>query len=325
MAGNYFNPRTDLAVEEREQFTEGEEVFGVLVGEWEREGRLRLTRVEIENEQGARAMGKPIGVYVTIEAEALAEDDPSYHREAAAELGKQLREMIGRCCPGKEHPSVFVAGLGNMQVTPDSLGPRVIENLQMTRHLNLEYSRGFCRAHGLPVLSGIAPGVMGQTGMETAEIIKGAAEETEPDLIIAVDALAARSARRLASTIQLADTGIHPGSGVGNHRRGLTREGMGIPVIAVGIPTVIGAAAIVHDTVKAMIQALLKEKETADYGSYMEKISSEEQYQLIRELLEPEFGPMFVTPQDIDERVRRLSFTVSEGIHQALYKDAIKE
>ena len=193
--------------------------------------------------------------------------------------------------------------------------------MQMTRHLNLEYRKDFCRTHDLPVLSGIAPGVMGQTGMETAEIVKGAAEETKPDVIIAVDALAARSARRLASTIQLADTGIHPGSGVGNHRRGLTREGLGIPVIAVGIPTVIGAAAIVHDTVKAMIQALLREKQTEDYGAYMEKISSEEQYQLIRELLEPEFGPMFVTPQDIDERVRRLSFTVSEGIHQALYKE----
>lgn len=266
-------------------------------------------------------MGKPEGVYVTIEAEALAQDDPSYHREAAEELGRQLREMIDRCCPEKKYLSVFVAGLGNLQVTPDSLGPRVIENLQMTRHLNLEYSPDFCQVKGLPVLSGMAPGVMGQTGMETAEIVKGAAVETRPDLIIAVDALAARSARRLASTIQLADTGIHPGSGVGNHRKGLTRESLGIPVIAVGIPTVIGAAAIVHDTVKAMIQALLQEKETEAYGSYMERISPEEQYQLIRELLEPEFGPMFVTPQDIDERVRRLSFTVSEGIHQALYRE----
>ncbi len=321
MVQNYFNPRTDLAVEEKERFTEGEEISGVLAEQWERGEGLRLTRVEIKNSQGAKAMGKPEGVYVTIEAEALAQDDPSYHKEAAKELGGQLREMIDRCCPGKKYLSVFVAGLGNMQVTPDSLGPRVIENLQMTRHLNLEYSPDFCRMKGLPVLSGMAPGVMGQTGMETAEIVKGAVVETRPDLIIAVDALAARSARRLASTIQLADTGIHPGSGVGNHRKGLTRESLGIPVIAVGIPTVIGAAGIVHDTVKAMIQALLQEKETKAYGSYMERISPEEQYQLIRELLEPEFGPMFVTPQDIDERVRRLSFTVSEGIHQALYRE----
>lgn len=325
MALEYFNPRTDLAVEERERFTEGEEIAGVAVDEWEQEGQIRLTRVEIKNNQGAAAMGKPAGVYITIEAGALAREDLSYHKEAAAELGRQLQGMIDRCCPRKPHPSVLVAGLGNIQVTPDSLGPRVIENLHMTRHLNLEYSSDFCRTRGLPVLSGIAPGVMGQTGMETAEIIKGAAEETEPDLILAVDALAARSAARLASTIQLADTGIHPGSGVGNHRRGLTREELGIPVIAVGVPTVIGAAAIVHDTVKAMIQALLKEKETEDYGAYMEKISSEEQYQLIRELLEPEFGPMFVTPQDIDERVRRLSFTISEGIHQALYGGKDKE
>ena len=171
MAQNDFNPRTDLAVEEREQFTEGEEISGVAVDEWEGEGRLRLTRVEIKNEQGARAMGKPAGVYVTIESEALAGDDPSYHEEAAAELGRQLREMIHRCCPGKERLAVFVAGLGNMQVTPDSLGPRVIENMQMTRHLNLEYRKDFCRTHDLPVLSGIAPGVMGQTGMETAMVM----------------------------------------------------------------------------------------------------------------------------------------------------------
>jgi len=124
MAQNYFNPRTDLAVEEKERFTAGEEISGVLAEQWERGEGLRLTRVEIKNSQGAKAMGKPEGVYVTIEAEALAQEDPSYHKEAARELGRQLREMIDRCCPGKKYLSAFAAGLGNMQVTPDSLGPR---------------------------------------------------------------------------------------------------------------------------------------------------------------------------------------------------------
>lgn len=315
-----FKPRTDLAVEERESISEEEEVKGVSLREWKnKKQKIRLTEVKILNDEGARTMGKPVGTYMTLESEALSGQDESYHKEVSEELGKQLQKLIKRCCPEKSHPSVLVAGLGNIQVTPDSLGPRVVDNLHITRHLNVEYGLEYCREHGLPILSGIVPGVMGQTGMETAEIIRGIVQETKPDLLIAIDALAARSAKRLATTIQLADTGIHPGSGVGNHRQGLTVESLGIPVIAVGIPTVVGAAAIVYDTVETMIKTLSEKRETKQYGEYMKNICPDEQYELIRELLEPEFGPMFVTPQDIDERVRRLSFTVSEGIHAAFY------
>ena len=265
-------------------------------------------------------MGKPVGTYLTLEAPELAKEDESYHQEASAELGEQLLSLVQKCCPDNPKPRILIAGLGNLQVTPDSLGPRVVEQLQMTRHLNMEYDPGFCRRNALPVLSGIVPGVMAQTGMETAEIIKGIVGQTGPDLLIAVDALAARSIRRLTATIQLTDTGIHPGSGVGNHRHSLTRESLGIPVIAIGVPTVVGAAAIVHDTVESMIQALSESEGTKGWGDYVQRLEPDEQYELIRELLEPQFGPMFVTPQDIDERVRRLSFTVSEGIHAALYR-----
>ena len=158
---------------------------------------------------------------------------------------------------------------------------------------------------------------MAQTGMETAEIIRGVVKETKPDLMIVIDALAARSVHRLGCTIQLADTGIRPGSGVGNHRCELTKKSLGIPVLAIGVPTVVGAAAIVFDTIQALIQALQSEKSTKGMGDYLDGRNGEEQYALIRELLEPEFGPLYVTPPDIDETVKELSFTISEGIHRA--------
>ena len=189
----------------------------------------------------------------------------------------------------------------------------------MTRHLDGQYGENFLKDRKLPAISGIAPGVMAQTGMETAEILKGIISETHPDLIIAIDALAARSVRRLGTTIQLTDTGIHPGSGVGNHRHSLTRESLGVPVLAIGVPTVVGAAAIVHDTVSALIRVLADNDKTKGTGSWIEDMDSDQQYQLIRELLEPEFGPLYVTPPDIDQSVKQLSFTISEGIHQAVF------
>ena len=166
----------------------------------------------------------------------------------------------------------------------------------MTRHFLGEYGEDFCERNDLPVLSGIIPGVMAQTGMETAEIVKGVVDETKPDMVLAIDALAARNVRRLASTIQLTDTGIHPGSGVGNHRHSMTKDSLGVPVAALGIPTVVGAAAIVHGTVEALIHTLAMNSGTEGYAKYMEDLDPESQYELIRELMEPEFGPMFVTP-----------------------------
>ena len=210
-----------------------------------------------------------------------------------------------------------MVGLGNHLVTPDSLGPQVVGNLNVTRHLDMEYGSGFLKDRGMIAISGMIPGVMAQTGMETAEIIRGIVSQTKPDLMIAIDALAARSVRRLGTTIQLTDTGIHPGSGVGNHRRALTEETLGIPVLAVGVPTVVGAAAIVQDTVQAMIRVLKNDSSTRGAGDYLESLEAEEQYRLIQELLEPEFGPFYVTPPDIDETVKAVSYTISEAIHQA--------
>ena len=316
-----FEIRTDLAVEEKESFPgDGGEVTGVTLREWRRAfSKIKMTEVAILDEQGARAMGKPKGTYLTLEADQLAEKDEYYHEQVSEELAKHIRRLISHMVQGEEW-KILVVGLGNPSVTPDALGPKAVGHLQVTRHLEQQYGEGFCREKGLPVLSGIVPGVMAQTGMETAEILKGIIEETKPDLLIAIDALAARSIRRLGTTIQVTDTGIHPGSGVGNHRHSLTKESLGVPVLAIGVPTVVGAAAIVHDTVNTMIETLANNMATKGMGDFIQEMSPDEQYDLIRELLEPEFGSLYVTPPNIDEMIGRLSFTISEGIHQAVFE-----
>lgn len=319
-----FEVRTDLALEEKESFPgDGGEISGVALKEWEEEEPgIRLTEVRILSAQGARAMGKPQGVYMTLEADPMRWGDRAGRRQVGKELGVRLQEMIREVMKGekrKELPSVLIAGLGNPSVTPDSLGPRVWRRLEVTRHLAAEYGADFLSRHRLPMVSGIAPGVMAQTGMETAEVLKGIIHETRPGLVIAVDALAARSVSRLGTTIQLTDTGIHPGSGVGNHRHSLTRESLGIPVLAVGVPTVVGAAAIVHHTLSALTGVLRKSAGTRSTGKWMEEMDPEEQYELIRQLLEPEFGPLYLTPPDIDQQVKQISLVIAQGIRQALF------
>ena len=305
-----FQIRTDLALEDKESFEgDGGEIPGVVLKERTRkEGAVRMTEVKILNAQGARAMGKPEGTYLTLEADELQTPDEDCHSRVVDELAMQLNELMKRAgWEKKENPSLLVVGLGNQSVTPDSLGPRTVGNLRVTGHLLADRTE---KKQPYPCLCAIAPGVMAQTGMETAQILHGIIGETSPDLVIAIDALAARSVRRLCTTIQLTDTGIHPGSGVGNHRHSLTKESLGVPVIAIGVPTVVGAAAIGPDT-----------KESAKgTGSWIRQMDTEGQYELIRELLEPEFGPMYVTPPDIDQSVQQLSFTISEGIHRAVFE-----
>ena len=273
--------RTDLALEERESFDgSGVEVHGVEVEEsCDEERDVRLTRVKIVSERGAREMGKSRGTYLTLEAPGLASPDEDYHREVSEMIADLLRELTGTA------ESVLVAGLGNRDVTPDALGPQAVSNLMITRHLIREYGREMMGMDGCCVVSGIVPGVMAQTGMETSEILQGIIEETRPDLLIVIDALAARSTRRLGRTIQITDTGIQPGSGVGNHRGSLTKESLGIPVIAIGVPTVVEAAAIVYDA----------------QGNC--------------EKMPPHLNGMFVTPKNIDEMIKQLSFTLSEALN----------
>ena len=231
-----FRVRTDLAVEAKESFEEDNvEIRGVRIDEdYDKKNEINITRVVIETKNGAKAMGKPMGTYITLEAPNMAIPDEGYHREISNVLSKYIKELLGDF--SREH-SVLIVGLGNREVTPDSLGPLVVNNLLITRHVVKEYGRYAMGKEKVNSVSGIVPGVMAQTGMESAEIVKGVIEETQPDLLIVVDALAARSTKRLNRTIQITDTGINPGSGVGNHRNAINSETMGIPVISIGVPT----------------------------------------------------------------------------------------
>ena len=195
-------------------------------------------------------------------------------------------------------------GLGNREVTPDALGPYVVDNMMITRHIIKEYGQYAFGNKATSQISGIVPGVMAQTGMESGEIVRGVIEETKPDIVIVVDALAARSVKRLNRTIQITDTGINPGSGVGNHRHAINKESMGIPVIAIGIPTVVDAATIVSDTMSDLIGAMRESAQLKSVGNGLAGLDEIEKHELARELLSPHLNAMFVTPKDIDEAVK---------------------
>ena len=315
-----YNIRTDLAVEEKERFESDQvEVQGVVLEEeYDKEREIRVTTVRIETENGAKTMGKPVGTYLTIEAPNLSSPDEGIHREVSEELAKYLIEVMKKIIPESEHDKeVLVIGLGNRQATPDALGPYVADNLNVTRHIVKEYGKYAALEEMNCVVSAIVPGVMAQTGMETAEIIKGVVRETKPDLLIVIDALAARNSRRLNRTIQIADTGINPGSGVGNYRNAITKETIGVPVIAIGVPTVVDAVTIVSDTMENLLSALETSESLKGVGLVLGGYSEAEKYELIKELIAPNLNSMFMTPKDIDETVKRLSYTISEGLNLA--------
>lgn len=315
-----YNIRTDLALEEKERFESDQvEVQGVVLEEeYDKEREIRVTTVRIETENGAKTMGKPVGTYLTIEAPNLSSPDEGIHREVSEELAKYLIEVMEKIIPESEHDKeVLVIGLGNRQATSDALGPYVADNLNVTRHIVKEYGKYAALEEMNCVVSAIVPGVMAQTGMETAEIIKGVVRETKPDLLIVIDALAARNSRRLNRTIQIADTGIHPGSGVGNYRNAITKETIGVPVIAIGVPTVVDAVTIVSDTMENLLSALETSESLKGVGLVLGGYSEAEKYELIKELIAPNLNSMFMTPKDIDETVKRLSYTISEGLNLA--------
>lgn len=292
-------PRTDLALEVRETFEDDDvEIMGVsLIEDYDETSNIRVTTVVIEDEKGADAMGKPIGTYITIEASRLNENDESYQEPVSKEIAKQLNKLMTN---GK-HKEILVAGLGNREITPDALGPEVVDNLFVTRHLIREYGRDFQEENNLLNVSAISPGVMGQTGMETGEILKGIINETKPSLIIVIDALASRSVERLNTTIQITDTGICPGSGVGNNRQALNKESLGVEVIALGVPTVVDAATIVNDTMEGfMIKQGFGQNEIQQFN---------------KEINQQIICNMFVTPKNIDESIKRISFTISEALN----------
>ena len=310
--------RTDLAMEQKERFeSDHVEVSGVVLEEeYDEEKEIKITTVRIETENGAKAMGKPVGTYLTLEAPNMAAADEGYHREISETLAGFLEKYMKDTEENQEKGySVLVVGLGNREVTPDALGPYVVDQLNVTRHIVQEYGRYAVGKGGSRIVRAIVPGVMAQTGMESAENIRGIVNETTPDLIMVIDALAARSTKRLNRTIQISDAGIYPGAGVGNHRSEITKDTMGIPVIAIGVPTVVDAATIVNDTMENFIMALETSETLKGVGVVLQGYNSAEKYELVKELIAPHLNGMFVTPKDIDDTVRRISYTISEAMN----------
>ena len=277
--------RTDLALELKEEKNIGSAESGILVKtRIDTTNHIKETKIIIKNKKGEESLGKPKGTYITIEAKDLSANDGSFHKEISEAIFLILKEMLNK------KKKILIAGLGNANVTADSLGPKVVNNLCITRHLQQEGIAAYQFE-----LSAIAPGVMAQTGIETSEILESLADKIKPDAVIAIDALAARSSNRLNKTIQISDTGIAPGSGVGNHRNEITQHTIGVPVLAIGVPTVISVPAIIHD------------------------IFGEESMENVSGDIDEEFISMHVTPKNIDESMKRISYTISEGINHLLH------
>lgn len=279
--------RTDLALEARESIEQKDDVIrGVSVEEhYQEKSDIHITKVVVETKNGARALGKPMGTYVTLEAPSMMEPDENYHQEISEVLAKELQELMDI---QDTEQSVLIVGLGNREVTADALGPNVVDNLFINRHILMEYGKAAYSTNKMHSVSSIVPGVMAKTGMESAEIIKGVIKETKPNLVIVIDALAARSTKRLNRTIQITNTGIHPGSGVGNHRNAITRESLQVPVIALGVPTVVDAATIVGDALGE------------------------------RPVVFKELNNMYVTTKDVDLQIKQISHILCDGINKAL-------
>lgn len=311
------NFRTDLALERRDLYRKANnianEIGGLETQEEVLDESVKITRVKVLNEEGEQAIGKKKGSYITIDIKDLKIAGEDEIQKASEAVTKELKSLIGQLVG--EQDDILVVGLGNLYVTPDSLGPKVIQDIDITRHL-LTYMPEVLEQGTRPV-SAVSPGVLGTTGIETVEILKGIVDNVHPKLIIVIDALASRSIERISSTVQLADTGIVPGAGVGNTRKELTIETLGVPVIAIGVPTVVEAATIAADSLDLFINKVQQE---AHSNQFLNELKEEDKYQMIKEVLAPEDYNFIVTPKEIDELIENMSSVVARGINFATQK-----
>jgi spore protease len=317
------NIRTDLTLEAHELFKQ-QAMKEVMEDRGEPPGvevenagdkDIKITRVRVTSPTGEASIGKPMGNYITLEVPGLRDNDQELYENTCKALARELTSIVKI----EEKSTVLVVGLGNWNVTPDALGPKVISSMMVTRHL-LEYVPEEVDDGVRPVCA-IAPGVLGITGIETGEIIKGIVDRVKPDLIIAIDALASRKMERISTTIQIADTGITPGSGVGNKRMEISKATLGIPVIAIGVPTVVDAATMANDTIDMVMDSLMKQaQQGTEFYKMLNGIDRNEKYQLIQEVLKPYIGNLIVTPKEIDDIIDRISKVVANGLNIALHK-----
>lgn len=309
-----YNFRTDMAVERNEIYKKqnslAEEIDGI-----ENANKIikdiEISKVKITNENGANALGKPVGNYITLDVKEIKNADEERIEEIAEIMADELRNVIG------EHVSdtddILVVGLGNRYVTPDALGPKVVPEIEVTRHI-LEYMPKIMPEDTRPV-SAISPGVLGITGIETMEILNGIVQNIKPKMLIVIDALATRKLERISSSIQIADTGIVPGAGVNNARKEISINTLGIPVIAIGIPTVVDLATITNDCINIFIESL---QQKAMSNSTLNELKEKDNYEEIKEALIPKDYNMIVTPKEIDKLIDNMSEIVARGINKSL-------
>ena len=310
-----FKFRTDLASERRDLYNKAhnieKDIEGIEAEEEKVNENIAISRVKITSTKGEEAIGKKKGNYITIDVKNLKIASEEEIQKASEAVTKELKILIEKHIDNKE--PILVVGLGNIYVTPDSLGPKVINEIDITRHL-IQYMPEVLD-ESTREISAISPGVLGTTGIETLEILKGIVENVKPKLVIVIDALASRSIERISSSVQLADTGIVPGAGVGNTRKELTKNTLGIPVIAIGIPRVVEAATIAADSLTLFIKKVQDEGESNDF---LNKLQEEDKYKIIKEILTPEEYNFIVTPKEIDGLIEKMKDVVARGINFAV-------
>lgn len=351
-----YQVRTDLALEAHENVVNQQEanhINGVRIDTREEDGII-VSKVYVDDEKGAQAIGKGKGRYLTLEAQGLRRKDTPFQDKVTTRLANEFHSFLEEVGIGAD-ASCLIVGLGNWNVTPDALGPIVVENIMVTSHLfelapeNVE--EGFRR------VSAFSPGVLGITGIETSEIVEGVIKQVKPDFIIAIDALASSSIERVNTTIQISDTGIHPGSGIGNKRRPLSQEVLGIPVIAVGVPTVVDAVSIVSNSIDFVLGHMGKEMRDQREGTNQRRalapggmgfnlgqpkrfdpdnlpdeqgrkaimglvgtLEEQEKRQLISEVLRPLGHHLIVTPKEVDQFVEDMANIIANGLNAALHE-----
>lgn len=309
-----FDYRTDLAVESTEIYKNihKKESDGVIVNK-DVKGDISITTVEIKTEQGEKNLGKQRGTYITIDIPEYTHYDGESMDEASKVVSKYLKKVINMT----EDKTALVVGLGNRNVTPDALGPSVVEHTMITRHLKKIMPDTI--DDSVTSICALAPGVLGITGIETVEIIKAVVDKIKPDIVICVDALAARNVDRINKTIQIGNTGISPGAGVGNHREGINEETLKVPVIAIGVPTVVYASTIVSDSLDMLIDELVENSEEGGpVYKMLRDFDKDEKTVMIKNLLKSKEKDFIVTPKEIDVVIDSVSKIISMGINDAL-------
>lgn len=309
-----YNFRTDLALERRDiykKISKLQEIDGVESTDEEVDQNIKVSRVKITNQNGEKSLGKPIGNYITIDVKKLKIAGEDEIQKSAETLTNELKKIID-LHTGKQD-EILIVGLGNIYVTPDALGPKVINEIDVTRHI-IKYLPQYLDEGTRPV-SAISPGVLGTTGIETVEILKGIVENVKPKMLIVIDALASRSIERINSTIQISDTGIVPGAGVGNTRQEISQQSLGIPVVAIGIPTVVELATLISDGIDIFIDRL---QEKAESNEYLNKLQRSDKYEEVKEALNVGEYNMIVTPKEIDDLIENMKDIVARGINFAV-------